>query len=355
MSQRIIAMLPTYNEAGNIRGLIEAILALGPDYQALVVDDDSPDGTWRIVGEMAAAHRGEQPGDESQSGRVHLVHRKHERGRGSAGVAGFVEALRLGADLIVEMDADWSHHPRFIPALVEAAQAAGGPDVAAGSRMTGAGVDVAAGSRMTPHGADVAPGSRMRGAGADVAPGSRMTGAGVDMGSGSRMRGAGADVVVGSRMSGAGADAAPGPQRTGAGADVVVGSRMVAGGGEAGRTALRKWITWGASLYIRTVLGVPVRDCTSGFRVFRRGALEAIDMAKLDSNGPAIVQEILMACKAQGCRFAEVPILFEPRRTGQSTFSTRIMLAGLCSVLRFRFRDWKAVLKRETKDRTPEA
>ena len=316
MSQRIIAMLPTYNEAGNIRGLIEAILALGPDYQALVVDDDSPDGTWRIVGEMAAAHRGEQPGDESQSGRVHLVHRKHERGRGSAGVAGFVEALRLGADLIVEMDADWSHHPRFIPALVEAAQAAGGPDVAAGSRMTGAGVDVAAGSRMTPHGADVAPGSRI-------------TGAGVDMGSGSRM--------------------------TGAGADVVVGSRMVAGGGEAGRTALRKWITWGASLYIRTVLGIHVRDCTSGFRVFRRGALEAIDMAKLDSNGPAIVQEILMACKAQGCRFAEVPILFEPRRTGQSTFSTRIMLAGLCSVLRFRFRDWKAVLKRETKDRTPEA
>jgi len=290
MSQRIIAMLPTYNEAGNIRGLIEAILALGPDYQALVVDDDSPDGTWRIVGEMAAAHRGEQPGGESQPGRVHLVHRKHERGRGSAGVAGFVEALRLGADLIVEMDADWSHHPRFIPALVGAAQAAGGADAATGSWMTGAG----------------------------------------------------ADIVVGSQMSGAGAD-------------VVVGSRMVAGGGEAGRTALRKWITLGASLYIRTVLGVHVRDCTSGFRVFRRGALEAIDMAKLDSNGPAIVQEILMACKAQGCRFAEVPILFEPRRAGQSTFSTRIMLAGLWSVLKFRFRDWKAVLKRETKDKTPKA
>jgi dolichol-phosphate mannosyltransferase len=290
MSQRIIAILPTYNEAGNIRGLIEAILALGPDYQALVVDDDSPDGTWRIVEETAAAHRGEQPGDESQSGRVHLVHRKHERGRGSAGVAGFVEALRLGADLIVEMDADWSHHPRFIPALVEAAQAAGGPDAAPGSRMTGAG----------------------------------------------------ADVVVGSQMSGAGAD-------------VVVGSRMVAGGGEVGRTALRKWITLGASLYIRAVLGVHVRDCTSGFRVFRRGALEAIDMARLDSNGPAIVQEILMACKAQGCRFAEVPILFEPRRTGQSTFSTRIMLASLWSVIRFRFRDWKAVLKRETKDKNPKA
>jgi dolichol-phosphate mannosyltransferase len=183
-------------------------------------------------------------------------------------VAGFVEALRLGADLIVEMDADWSHHPRFIPALVGAAQAAGGADAATGSWMTGAG------------------------------------------------------------------------------ADVVVGSRMVAGGGEVGRTALRKWITLGASLYIRTVLGLPVRDCTSGFRVFRRGTVEAIDMARLDSNGPAIVQEILMACKAQGCRFAEVPILFEPRRTGQSTFSTRIMLAGFWAVLRFRFRDWRAVLKR---------
>ena len=334
MSQRIIAMLPTYNEAGNIRGLIEAILALGPDYQALVVDDDSPDGTWRIVGEMAAAHRGEQPGDESQPGRVHLVHRKHERGRGSAGVAGFVEALRLGADLIVEMDADWSHHPRFIPALVEAAQVAGGADVAPGSRMTEAGADVVVGSRMSGAGADAAPGPQRTGAGVDAAPGSRMTGAG-------------ADAAPGSRMRGTGVDAAPGSRMTGAGADVVVGSRMVAGGGEVGRTALRKWITLGASLYIRTVLGLPVRDCTSGFRVFRRGALEAIDMAKLDSNGPAIVQEILMACKAQGCRFAEVPILFEPRRAGKSTFSTRIMLAGLWSVFRFRFRDWKTVLKRK--------
>jgi len=240
MTERIVAMLPTYNEAENICGLVRALLDLGPNYEVLVVDDDSPDGTWRIV---------EETGREFP-GRVHLVRRMGERGRGSAGVRGFVEALRLGADLVVEMDADWSHHPRFIPEMVEAAR---------------------------------------------------------------------------------------GPR----GADVVVGSRLAAGGGEVGRSPLRKWITLGANFYIRTVLGLSVRDCTSGFRVFKRRALEAIDLAHLNSDGPAIVQEVLMACKSKGFSFAEVPILFEPRRAGRSTFNTRILLAGLWAVLRFRLRRWE--------------
>lgn len=234
MTERIVAMLPTYNEAGNIRELIEAILDLGPQYEALVVDDDSPDGTWRIVGELS----------ETRPGRVHLVHRTSERGRGSAGVRGFAEALALGADLVVEMDADWSHHPRFIPALVEAAR--------------------------------------------DT--------------------------------------------------DIVIGSRLAPGGGEAGRSIVRRAITLGANAYIRLMLGLPVRDCTSGFRVFRREALESIDLKSLDSNGPAIVQEILMACKSRGRRMVEVPILFEERRAGASTFSASIALAGLWAVVRFRAR-----------------
>lgn len=239
MSERIIAMIPTYNESGNIRDLILAILSLGPEYETLVVDDDSPDETWKIVEGLA----------REWGPRVHLVRRIGIRGRGSAGIRGFLEALQLGGDFIIEMDADWSHHPRFIPALVEAS-------------------------------------------------------------------------------------------RTPGGADVVIGSRLAPGGGEKGRHWTRRLITLGANFYIRLVLGLSIRDCTSGFRVFRRRALEAIDLPRLNSNGPAIVQEILMACKAKGCTFREVPILFEDRRAGKSTFNARIMIAGLFAVPRFRFRRW---------------
>ncbi|MCL5271277.1 MAG: glycosyltransferase, partial [bacterium] len=119
--QRIIAMLPTYNEAENIGPLIDAILAQGPGLEALVVDDDSPDGTWRLVAERAA-----------NNPRVHLLRRMTDRGRGLAGIAGFREALRLGADAVIEMDADWSHDPKWIPSLVEGLKEA---DIVVGSRL----------------------------------------------------------------------------------------------------------------------------------------------------------------------------------------------------------------------------
>ncbi len=229
---RVMAMLPTYNEAQNIQPLIDEILALGPEFEALVVDDNSPDGTWRIVGEMA-----------KNDPRVHLLHRMTDKGRGSAGAAGLRETVRLGVDRVIEMDADFSHHPRFIPALVEASHRA----------------------------------------------------------------------------------------------DVVIGSRLVKGGGEKGRSPVRTLITYAANLYIRVVLGLPIRDCTSGFRVFRVEALEKMRLEELKSRGPAIVQELLLAARRAGCTFAEVPILFEERRAGESTFNLKVMLAGLWSVVKFRF------------------
>jgi dolichol-phosphate mannosyltransferase len=106
---RIIAMIPTYNESENIGPLIDALLALSPEVEALVVDDNSPDGTWKIVGELA-----------EMEARAHLLHRTRDKGRGLAGIAGFQEALRLGADAVVEMDADWSHDPKWIPSMIAA-------------------------------------------------------------------------------------------------------------------------------------------------------------------------------------------------------------------------------------------
>lgn len=232
---KILAILPTYNEAGNIEPLLREILDHGPEYEALVVDDDSPDGTWRLV----AAHAKRDP-------RVHLLHRTTERGRGTAGLAGFVWARDHGAEIAVEMDADYSHHPRFIPSLVE--------PVASGE------------------------------------------------------------------------------------ADLVVGSRLIPGGGEAGRPFSRRLITLLANAYIRVVLGLPVRDCTSGFRVFGRRALEAIPWERMTSRGPEIVQETHHEARRAGLRFAERPFLFEERRAGESTFNARIMLRSLLYMPRLRLR-----------------
>ena len=72
--------------------------------------------------------------------------------------------------------------------------------------------------------------------------------------------------------------------------------------------------------------------------MFRREALEKMHLEKMTSVGPAIVQELLLAARRANCRFSEVPILFEERRAGQSTFNVKIMLAGLWSVLKFRFK-----------------
>ena len=104
----IVCTVPTYNEAGNILPLCDELLALGPNVQVLVIDDHSPDGTWKMVEDLAR-----------QEPRVHLIHRKEDKGRGRSGRDGFVEALRMGADVVIEMDADFSHQPRYIPTLVE--------------------------------------------------------------------------------------------------------------------------------------------------------------------------------------------------------------------------------------------
>jgi len=125
MSSWII--LPTYNEAANISLLIGEILSVSPQSQVLVVDDNSPDNTAGIVSGMSG-------GDP----RIHLLLRKGRRGRGSAGIEGFRYAFSAGADYVLEMDADFSHQPRYIPDLLRAA--AENDAVVACRWMTGGGV-----------------------------------------------------------------------------------------------------------------------------------------------------------------------------------------------------------------------
>ena len=122
--------MPTYNEAENLRPMAEALFGLGLDLVLLVIDDSSPDGTAEIAKDLM----------ERWPGRVHLIQRPGKLGLGTAYLTGFRYALEHGAGQIVEMDADFSHSPAYLPRFLE--RIAAGCDVVIGSRwMPGGGVD----------------------------------------------------------------------------------------------------------------------------------------------------------------------------------------------------------------------
>ena len=123
---RTLVVVPTYNEASGIETALRRIREVLPDGEILVVDDNSPDGT----AELVEAARAADPG-------VSLLRRPAKNGLGSAYLAGFAEGLERGFDILVEMDADLSHDPLALPALVSAATH--GADVAIGSRYVAGG------------------------------------------------------------------------------------------------------------------------------------------------------------------------------------------------------------------------
>jgi dolichol-phosphate mannosyltransferase len=126
----VTVVLPTYNEADNIREVVRALLALEvPELHVLIVDDDSPDGTGTIADQLQSDH----------AGRVHVLHRTGERGLGRAYIAGFRQALDMGSAFVVQMDADFSHSPAYVPTLLCQMDTW---DVAVGSRyVSGGGLD----------------------------------------------------------------------------------------------------------------------------------------------------------------------------------------------------------------------
>ncbi len=127
---QIVCTVPTYNEAGNIEPLVQELIGLGPTVSVLVIDDHSPDGTWRLVEAMG----------ESEP-RIRCLHRTEDKGRGRSGRDGFVEALGMGAEIVIEMDADFSHQPSYIPALIERLQSDPKIGLVLGSRGVAGGKD----------------------------------------------------------------------------------------------------------------------------------------------------------------------------------------------------------------------
>ena len=120
VAEQFLVVVPTYNERVNLPLVVPAILQQDPRLEVLVVDDNSPDGTGQLADELAAS-----------TGRVHVLHRPAKSGLGKAYLAGFKWALEQKYDLIFEMDADFSHDPKFLGDFVRATDDA---DLVIGSR-----------------------------------------------------------------------------------------------------------------------------------------------------------------------------------------------------------------------------
>jgi dolichol-phosphate mannosyltransferase len=228
---RAWAVLPTYNEAGNVARMLRAILSLGLDLDILVVDDDSPDGTAAIVEELAR-----------ECPRVHVLRRTGERGLGTAYRAGFRHALEAGADAVLTLDCDFSHDPGVIPVLMESL----------------------------------------------------------------------------------------------CGADVVIGSRYVPGGRIENWSPYRKRLSAAANRFVRTLFRLPVRDCTSGYRWYRRQVLEAIPWERVRSQGYSFLVETLYWASQRAARVKEVPICFVDRKEGRSKMGMREAFQGIGHLVRLK-------------------
>jgi len=230
-------ILPTYNEAENVAAIVRAALeqlaATGREHTILVVDDGSPDGTGAIADRLAGEHDA-----------VRVLHRSEKQGLGRAYLAGFDVALGEGAELVLEMDADFSHDPADLPRLIAAA----------------------------------------------------------------------------------------------GDADVVLGSRYVAGGGVENWGALRRLLSRGGSWYARTLLRVPVRDLTGGFKCFHRRVLETIDLNAVHADGYGFQIELTYRALQAGFRVTEIPIRFRERREGHSKMTARIALEAVWKVPALRLR-----------------
>lgn len=228
-----LIIIPTYNERDNIGPLLDSVFHHLPQADVLVVDDASPDRTEEVVTARMAV-------DE----RVHLLRRAAKEGLGPAYIAGFRWSQEHPYHLVVGMDADFSHHPRYLPQLIDASE----------------------------H------------------------------------------------------------------CDVVVGSRYVPGGSTPDWTWTRRAISRIGNTAARMMLRMPVHDCTSAYRCYRREALAAVDFSRVGVVGYSFLIETMYRCCQNNARVGEVPIVFVDRKAGTSKMSKAILLEALTYILCRRWR-----------------
>jgi dolichol-phosphate mannosyltransferase len=216
-------VVPTLNEAGNIGALLDGILAADPCLHAVIVDDGSTDGTTEIVTKKIQA-AGAAP-------RLHLIARGRKMGYASAVQDGMRFAMDRGAHRVLQMDADFSHDPATLPALLAQSES---------------------------H-------------------------------------------------------------------ELVIGSRYVPGGGTCGWSLKRRLLSRGANTLARTLLRLPLHDCTGGFRCWHTDLIERCGVLDSTVQGYAFLFLTLDRCRRSGAHIGEVPILFSERRSGQSKMNGTII------------------------------
>jgi len=226
---RITVVLPTYNEAENLPKLVSALFSLPLDLSLLVVDDNSPDGTGQLANDLSREY----------PGRIDVLLRAGKLGLKSAYLEGFAKAFETGSDIVVQMDADFSHDPAV---LVEMAR----------------------------------------------------------------------------RIESC---------------DVVIGSRYVKGGSLAKRWPFwRKALSAFGNTYARTILGFPLHDVTTGYRMWKRNALQGIPLDRIRSSGYVFLVEMAYIAYLMGFDIKEVPIHFSDRRWGKSKMSLKIQMEAAVRV-----------------------
>jgi dolichol-phosphate mannosyltransferase len=227
-SEETLIIIPTYNERENIGILIPAIRGVLPGVHILVVDDGSPDNTSAYVKELALS-----------LGHIFVLDRSRKEGLGKAYVAGFRWALERPYSYIFEMDADFSHDPKYLPDFLEAIKDN----------------------------------------------------------------------------------------------DLVIGSRYKTGVNVVNWPMSRLLLSYFANIYARVVTGIPVKDCTGGFKCFRRAVLEALDLRSIASSGYSFQIEVNFYSWKKGFRITEIPIVFTDRKRGASKISRGIIREALVLVL----------------------
>ena len=234
-----LVIIPTYNEKENIEAIITAVMELPLEFNVLVIDDGSPDGTADIVkGLMAGKYKG----------RVHIVERSGKLGLGTAYIAGFKWAIEHEADYIFEMDADFSHNPNDLLKLYDAC--------------------------------------------------------------------------------------------ANQGADLAIGSRYITGVNVVNWPMGRVLMSYFASKYVRTVLGVKIKDTTAGFVCYKRHTLETMEFDKIRFKGYAFQIEMKFTAYKCGAKIIEVPIIFVNRVLGTSKMSGGIFSEALFGVIRLKISSW---------------
>ena len=236
ISMRVLIFLPTYNERDNIGKMIDVINDLNFKKEILIVDDNSTDGTLDIINEKCRAFKN-----------ITLILRKDRKGRGLAGIVALKYFIKSSFDILVELDADFSHHPKYIPVFL----------------------------KYFPK------------------------------------------------------------------YDVIIGSRLVINGGEQRRSVIRYIITLIANLIIRSLFRTKIKDCTSGYRVFKKEILNQFNLENFFSVHSSIVEEILYGCILTKAKIKEVPIIYYERAEGESKLNLKKTLYTFVGILKIIFRGRK--------------